>query len=119
MPELKYEIPAGTDPSRCRGCKALIWWVKTPKGKNMPVDKDGAPHWGTCPKSDRFRGYDPSTDPLRPMQRQQFDELRQREYRMNDKERGFMVSMNAKFRDGQKLTNGEAAYLHKLWEIRR
>lgn len=117
MPELKYDIPPDADPRRCRGCQALIWFVKLDNGKLRAVEKSGTRH--KCPNADRFRGYDPSKDPLRPTQRQQFDELRQREYRMNDKERGFMVSMTAKFRNGQKLTNGEAAYLHRLWEIRR
>lgn len=119
MPELKYDIPPDADPRRCRGCQALIWFVKTEKGKSMPVEKDGTPHWGRCPKSDRFRGYDPSTDPLRPTQRQQFDVLKQREYRMHDSERSFMASMTAKFKNGQRLTKGEAAYLHRLWELRR
>ena len=119
MAELKYDIPEGKDPVRCRGCQALVWWVKTKRDKNMLVEKDGVPHWGRCPKSDRFKGYDPSTDPLRPTQRQQFDELRQREYRMHDKERGFMLSLAAKFKNGQRLTKGEAAYLHSLWEVRR
>jgi hypothetical protein len=30
--------------------------VKTEKGKNMPVDPDGTPHWGTCPKASDFKG---------------------------------------------------------------
>lgn len=53
----------------CRGCGVYIEWVKTTKGKWMPVDpalvtvvtKDGdtvrgyIPHWSTCPKAAAFK----------------------------------------------------------------
>ena len=67
-------------PSFCRECRTQIHWVKTPRGKNMPLDmhrvaggnvevdennqavfvrKDGLPHfishWATCPDADKFR----------------------------------------------------------------
>ncbi len=117
MPELKYDIPPDADPRRCRGCQALIWFVKTEKGRSMPVEKDGAPHWGRCPKSDRFRGYDPSQDPKRPAQRQAYDRLLQVRYRLTTKWAiSFMQSMDTKFRNGQRLTNPEDAALHKLLE---
>jgi hypothetical protein len=54
MPQ-KYEIPEGTRPARCKGCNAEIYWLKTPGKKNMPVDPDGTPHWGSCPKRDQFK----------------------------------------------------------------
>ena len=61
-------VPLGTEAARCRGCNAVIYWVKTPRGKNMPVDCNqetgiaptrsspgqGVPHWGTCPKAAEF-----------------------------------------------------------------
>lgn len=53
--EIRYEIPEDACPSQCRGCHAVIYWVKTPKGKNMPVDPDGVPHWGTCRKATDFK----------------------------------------------------------------
>jgi hypothetical protein len=46
---MKYEIPEGTNPSRCRSCGAVIYWVKTKLRKNMPVNHDGEPHWSNCP----------------------------------------------------------------------
>ena len=52
---VKYDIPRGTAPSTCKGCGAQIYWVRTPKGKNMPVDPDGTPHWSTCPKASAFK----------------------------------------------------------------
>lgn len=52
---VRYEIPPGTQPSPCRGCRARIWWVKTPAGKAMPVDSDGTPHWATCPQAKQFK----------------------------------------------------------------
>ena len=55
--------------SNCKGCGALIYWIKTKGGKDMPVNpekttimtmkgeihKGYIPHWATCPKVDNFR----------------------------------------------------------------
>ncbi len=57
-----YEIPKGAPEAKCRGCDATIFWVKTENGKNMPVDPDGTPHWGTCSKADRFNENGPFID---------------------------------------------------------
>lgn len=43
------------DPMTCRGCGADMWFVMTPRGKKMPVNKDGSPHHSTCPDADDFR----------------------------------------------------------------
>ena len=53
--KIVFDIPTGTPKAQCRGCGALIYWIKTKKGKNMPVDADGQPHWATCEKADTFR----------------------------------------------------------------
>jgi hypothetical protein len=60
-PELIYPIPIGTPPSICGGgkpgvgCGATFYWVTTAAGKNMPVNPDGRPHWGTCPAREQFK----------------------------------------------------------------
>jgi hypothetical protein len=54
-PELRYEIPPGAKPSRCKGCGGVVYWVKTEKGKDMIVDVDGVPHWGACRARDDFK----------------------------------------------------------------
>lgn len=55
--------------STCRGCGVYIEWIKTPAGKDMPVDpaeitvidvegrtlRGYIPHWGTCPKANQFK----------------------------------------------------------------
>ena len=48
--------PAG-DKAVCRGlhCGATIWWQITANGKRMPVNRDGTPHWATCPDSKFFK----------------------------------------------------------------
>lgn len=65
---------AETNPQKrkgnvCRKCGAYIEWVKTEKGKDMPIDpaevtiitEEGKtirgfiPHWVTCPNADDFR----------------------------------------------------------------
>lgn len=59
------------DVQRCRhaGCGALIVWLKTKAGRNMPVNYDGTvtdldthyehgrhtSHFVTCPAADKFR----------------------------------------------------------------
>jgi hypothetical protein len=56
-----YEIPEGSPVVVCRDtrCRALLVWVKTAAGKNMPVNADGEhraePHWGFCVGRDAFR----------------------------------------------------------------
>lgn len=76
-----YEVPIGTQPSKCRGtgCGATIYFVRTPRGSMMPIDCDhctkecchptegaplfgevddspgrGVPHFATCPAADEF-----------------------------------------------------------------
>lgn len=54
-PTLYFDIPAGAKPAKCKGCGADIFWIKTDKGKSMPVDpEDGQAHWGTCPQAKQF-----------------------------------------------------------------
>jgi len=42
---------------RCRGvrCKADLHWWFTPKGKRIPLDPDGTPHWATCVDQAQFK----------------------------------------------------------------
>ncbi|MBW1812182.1 MAG: hypothetical protein JRJ39_00540 [Deltaproteobacteria bacterium] len=68
--------------AKCKGCGRPIVWVKTSKGKNMPVDpeevtiitmggvtfKGRVVHWSTCPESDRFKKGTEPTQGLGPMQ---------------------------------------------------
>ncbi len=54
MPETKFEIPAGTPASVCRGCGAAIFWINTGKGRAMPADADGTSHFATCPQANKF-----------------------------------------------------------------
>ena len=55
MKEIKYSIPDYIKPKKCKGCGAKIFWIKTQKGKYMPVDPDGTPHWATCPVANDFK----------------------------------------------------------------
>jgi hypothetical protein len=66
-----YAVPIGTPPAVCRAtvCRKPIYFIKTAKGKDMPIDCDvpggkpptgmlpgqGVPHWGTCPESKSFK----------------------------------------------------------------
>lgn len=50
----RYDIPSGTVFRPCRGCKTPIAFVKTEKGKQMPVTKDGVSHYATCSNPKRF-----------------------------------------------------------------
>ena len=46
-----FEIPADSKKANCRSCDATIYWIKTAKGNNMPVNPDGSSHFGNCPDS--------------------------------------------------------------------
>ncbi len=54
---VKIEIPEGTKPTACKDsqCTIPIFWVKTPGGKNMPVEASGTPHWANCCGSKEFK----------------------------------------------------------------
>jgi hypothetical protein len=54
-PPLTFEIPSSANPTECRGCRALIYWIKTAAGKAMPVNPDGVSHFATCPDAKEFR----------------------------------------------------------------
>jgi hypothetical protein len=54
MNPILFEIPKDTPAALCRGCKATIYWIKTSKGKNMPVNPDGTSHFATCPQAATF-----------------------------------------------------------------
>lgn len=59
--------------TRCKLCKAEIFYIKTAKGADMPLNADPLnryvksrehgwlfvksyqPHWETCPEADKFR----------------------------------------------------------------
>ncbi len=50
MPKpIYYDIPPGTEPTRCRYCDRMIYWTETAKGKRIPVHVDGTNHIGVCP----------------------------------------------------------------------
>lgn len=57
MSGITYDIKKGI-LSRCKGCRAPIYWVYTPRGKRMPVNADGTPHWQTCPDARKFKAGD-------------------------------------------------------------
>ena len=50
-----FDIPEGTKESVCRSCDAKVFWIKTARGKNMPVDPDGHSHFATCPNAEQHR----------------------------------------------------------------
>lgn len=47
--------------ANCKGCEVVIEFWTTPAGRNMPMnrmindDSPAIPHWGSCPKADKFR----------------------------------------------------------------
>ncbi len=51
---LRYRIPKGERPKKCKGCGATIYFVLTTAGRIMPVNPDGTPHWGNCAERDLF-----------------------------------------------------------------
>lgn len=76
-PPTYFTVPAGTREAECKSCHATIYFVTTPKGKQMPVDCEpegcyepsilaemagdpdfdgkGVSHFGTCPTAAQHR----------------------------------------------------------------
>lgn len=55
MPQPKiYEIPQGANLSKCRSCKADIYWGLTDNNKNVPLNLDGTSHYTTCPDAKKW-----------------------------------------------------------------
>lgn len=63
------EIPAGTQPARCRSCDQVVYWITTATGKKMPVSVEefgafaptardpghGISHFADCPYANAHR----------------------------------------------------------------
>lgn len=114
---LKFEIPEGTEPARCRGCKAVIFWIKTERGRNMPVDPDGTSHFANCPDADRFRNaYHPDRDPRRPEQNRQYSKVMERFHKLTPWEQKTIKHMAPKFERNKELTKTEASALRSIAE---
>jgi len=43
-----WKLPTDKKASKCKYCKAEIFWVKSKKGKNIPVNDGGICHYDTC-----------------------------------------------------------------------
>lgn len=43
------------NPSECRLCGNVIFWVSTKRGGSLPLDGDGQPHQVTCSKYRELR----------------------------------------------------------------
>lgn len=39
----------------CKACQAEITWIKTLRGNQTPINKNGTSHWATCPNAKQFR----------------------------------------------------------------
>ena len=67
--KIEYTADMFIEPQTCKKCKAKLRWLKTEKGKWMPVDpkeitiitmegktiKGYNPHWAICKFADDFR----------------------------------------------------------------
>ena len=117
--EIKFVIPPGTDPSRCRGCQAQIFWIKTEAGKNMPLDPDGIPHWATCPKADQFRSPpDDFQKKQRDEQATMIAEVNRRSYRLTPWERNFISIAESEIAKGRPLTRERESKLLEIYEAK-
>lgn len=55
----RIAMPSKAQEAHCRSCDATIYWIKTDKGKNMPLDTSGEPHWQSCPNANKHRSSGP------------------------------------------------------------
>ena len=71
LPQL-FVIPPATPAARCRSCNAVVYWVRTPAGRPMPVSVNtdvaaecveptmttvgrGISHFADCPNASQHR----------------------------------------------------------------
>ena len=47
------KMPETARQAQCSRCDSEIWWVKTSRGKNMPVNRDGGGHFNCGEKKPR------------------------------------------------------------------
>ena len=117
--EIKFDIPAGTEPSRCRGCGASIYWLKMASGKNMPVDPDGVSHFATCARAAQFRK--PPDDFQKKQcdnQRLMVEAVKRHAYDLNTWEADFIRSAEAELDKGKPLTKERASKLLEIYEAK-
>ncbi len=43
------------EAGRCRGCRALVYWIRHANLKPVPYTPDGLNHFIDCPKRERFK----------------------------------------------------------------
>lgn len=115
--EIKFDIPAGTEPARCRGCQAQIFWIKMESGKNMPVDPDGISHFATCVKAAQFRKPpDDFQKKQRDNQAEMVRAIKRKAYALVAWEADFIRSADAELDKGKPLTKERASKLLEIYE---
>lgn len=110
------DLSKGAEISRCRGCKDIIYWVKTKNGNLMPINPDGKSHFATCPKADDFRNYNPKKDIRRAEQRQNLSLIQQKLFGLTSWEKRFIKAIELKFKNDRKITRHEDAVLNSIVE---
>jgi len=51
----RIELPPGAQLTSCRSCGAVIYFVTTERGKQMPMDAEtGETHFATCPQAKQW-----------------------------------------------------------------
>ena len=117
--EIKFDIPIGTEPARCRGCQAQIFWIRTNAGKNMPVDPDGVSHFATCSRAAQFRK--PPDDFQKKQRDNQADmvkAIKRRAYDLTSFEADFIRTAEAELDKGKPLTKERASKLLEIYEAK-
>jgi len=54
-PKKKFKVDTDAPSSRCKSCKAEVWWIRTFNGRMMPVNRDGTSHFANCPQANQWR----------------------------------------------------------------
>jgi len=51
-----WTIPEGAPEGKCRDCQGTIIWVRSRKGKAVPIDPDGLSHMDSCSARNKSKG---------------------------------------------------------------
>lgn len=114
MTDRLFEIPPDAQPDRCKDCRGVIYWVRTPYGRVKPVDQTGVCHFDTCPTP---RGAWKRA-PLKHERHEQMAELaflKRIRAQLGEWEIDFISSASSRLGNNQALSRKQRAKLHDIY----
>jgi len=124
--QTKITIPPGAPLVACRAasCGEPIYWVKSAVGRNMPINRDGSPHFASCPAADAFRRRRQAA-PAQPaplvadLTVEEMVEQLGSSANLTSWELQFVADMAARIAGGLHITHGRGEKIRQIWDERQ